>query len=514
MYSYLDIKIYSHFFKIFNIDSRITNHIYKFIKRYTQYGLVRDINGKMKYAPIKVYGASDKFRSEYRFHINALDEFIEFLTQVGIELNQYKMEYVSLYSPEKINVKMNPGWIPRDYQTPMIKYFENKDRNSKFLDLQTGKGKSYIATQAIVNMGLKTIIIVRPLFIEKWGQDLIKMTNVKPKDILVVQGNNHFKGLVDLAMNNNLENPFIILSNKTLQAFISRYELDPKASYEEYGFYLEDLYQMLGVGIKLVDEIHLDFHLNFKIEMYTHIPYTFGLSATLFHDDPFIEKMYKVMFPLASRYNTKELDKYINSYAILYNQDYNAKIKTHEFGVKNYSHHAYEKSIMKNPKYLKQYMELIKYCVDRGFINDYKYGEKLAIYVSSIKMATSLTEYLKQQYADLDVRRYVEDDPYENLLDPDIRITTIMSGGTGHDISNLKMVLLTVAISSSQSNVQTLGRLRKLDDIPVRFYYLTNLNVKKHVEYHEKKKEMLLFRAKTYKEFFYPDILFKMDKRY
>ena len=147
-------------------------------------------------------------------------------------------------------------------------------------------------------------------------------------------------------------------------------------------------------------------------------------------------------------------------------------------------------------------------------VNDYKYGEKLAIYVSSIKMATSLTEYLKQQYADLDVRRYVEDDPYENLLDPDIRITTIMSGGTGHDISNLKMVLLTVAISSSQSNVQTLGRLRKLDDIPVRFYYLTNLNVKKHVEYHEKKKEMLLFRAKTYKEFFYPDILFKMDKRY
>jgi hypothetical protein len=36
------------------------------------------------------------------------------------------------------------------------------------------------------------------------------------------------------------------------------------------------------------------------------------------------------------------------------------------------------------------------------------------------------------------VRRYVQGDPYkENYLECDIRVTTVLSGGTAHDVKNL-----------------------------------------------------------------------------
>lgn len=510
-YKYFKLTIYSHFFKISHIDYRYTKVLLRFISGYVQMGWIKNGNRNI-YAPLKVFGASDRARTEYRLHINALPDFMEFLIKENIELDKIYQERVPLYEPAKINIQMKKGWEPRDYQVPMVEYFTKDDHNSKFLDLQTGKGKSFIATQAIINKGLRTIIIVRPLFMEKWGQDLVKMLDISPKQILMVRGNSQFTSLIEMANSDEFDYPFIILSNKTFQFYISNYERDPKDSYEHYGIYLEDLYKHLKIGIKLVDEIHLDFHLNFKIEMYTHIPHTFGLSATLFHDDPFLDKMYKIMYPLEFRYNTKELDKYIDSYAMLYNQDYSAKLRTSEFGSKTYSHIAYEKSIIKNPRFRGQYLKMIKYCVDVGFMEDYKPKEKIVIFVGSIKFATLLTDYLKLAYPNLDVRRYVEDDPYENLMDPDIRVTTLLSGGTGHDIPNLKMVLLTVAIRSSQSNVQSLGRLRKLDNTPTRFYYLTNLNIKKHVMYHESKKEMLKYRCKSYKEFLYPELMFTNPK--
>jgi superfamily II DNA or RNA helicase len=363
------------------------------------------------------------------------------------------------------------------------------------------------ATWAVTELKKRIVIMVRPLFIQKWCDDMVKMTNINPKDILVVQGNAHLKGLIDIANDPSFKYPVIIISNKTFQNYITKYELDPRGCIEEYDISPEDFYEHLRAGIRLVDEVHLDFHLNFKMDMYTNIPLTMALSATLLNDDEFIELMYKVMYPMQQRYLGGALDKYIDSYAIMYNHKSTMRISTMEYGSKTYSHHAFEKSILKNSFYMKSYFKLIDYIIEAGYVSDYKKGERLAIFVSSIHMATELTNHLKLKHPSLDVRRYVENDPYENLLDADIRITTILSAGTGHDIANLKMVLLTVAVSSSQANIQTLGRLRKSDKMPTRFYYLVDLNIPKHMQYHERKKKMLQHRAMSFKEFFYPDLL-------
>ncbi len=102
--------------------------------------------------------------------------------------------------------------------------------------------------------------------------------------------------------------------------------------------------------------------------------------------------------------------------------------------------------------------------------------------------------------------RYVEDDPYDNVMNADISVSTIGSAGTGLDIPDLTTVILTVAINSSPSNIQGVGRLRQLKDKKTKFIYLTCSDIPKHREYHERKKVLLKEKVLTFNELSYPKI--------
>ena len=113
-------------------------------------------------------------------------------------------------------------------------------------------------------------------------------------------------------------------------------------------------------------------------------------------------------------------------------------------------------------------------------------------------MCTVIADFLKKHLPDFDVRRYIEGDPYSNLMDADIRVTTTQSGGTGHDMKGLTDVILTNCIQSIQQNIQILGRLREIPDGETRFYYLTCYSLEKQMKYHFDKIEMLKERAKSF----------------
>ena len=116
-------------------------------------------------------------------------------------------------------------------------------------------------------------------------------------------------------------------------------------------------------------------------------------------------------------------------------------------------------------------------------------------------MCTELTEYMRKKYPRLDVRRYDEDDEFENLIDADVSVSTMQSSGTAVDIPNLTTVIMTTAMASSQGNIQGFGRLRALknDNTKTDFLYFVCEDIPKHIEYHEKKRMILRDRVKHYK---------------
>jgi hypothetical protein len=191
------------------------------------------------------------------------------------------------------------------------------------------------------------------------------------------------------------------------------------------------------------------------------------------------------------------IKKYTDVFAVAYGmQEHRKKIvKTTNYGSNNYSHIAFEQSITKRSDLLEVYYRLIDTTIQDYYMPDYQPKDKLLIFVATIQFATQLTAYLKKKYPDKLVNRYCDDDPYENLMTGEIIVSTVLSSGTAVDIPHLRVVIQTVCISSPVSNIQSLGRLRKLKDRDVKFVYLYCENIGKHKDYHMKRVELFKDRV-------------------
>lgn len=493
---YFLIEIFSHHFVITNVQQRGREMVESFARQYIQFGLVKEGRRFIR-APIKVFAARIRGTggqiTEYRFHIEQFQPFIKHLDTLQVLPHSYEVIRHDPHPGAVENIAVLEQWAPREKQIPIIDYLvAEKPSKAKLVEVQTGFGKSYMAMAALAKLGKRFMIIVKPMYIEKWKSDLKGTLGLDGADVMVIQGSSQLMHLITAAKNGELTCKAIIFSNRTLQNWYSLYE--KKGAYiDDMGYDCRpgELCNVLDVGVRLIDEVHQDFHLNFKIDLYTHVERAISLSATLKSDDPFLNRMYEVAYPKAMRFAGLAYDKYVHAYSWIYQVRDPMQLKTTEWGSTTYSHHAFEKSVIRNKHLLRDYLDMIGKTAIRFHFEQYKKGDRLLIYCSSIQMCTLVVEYLNTEFKGLDIRRYVEDDPYENLMQADVSVSTLLSAGTGVDIPMLTTVILTTAVSSSQSNIQGFGRLRKIADRRLQFVYFVCQDVPKHIEYHEKKKEML-----------------------
>lgn len=497
-YQYFKVDVFSHFFKLTFVTPRGREVIQTFLKNYIQMGLVRKGRRYVR-EPVKVFGARIRDGSEYRFHINQLSDFKKVCADIGIPEEFLKEIVHPMYEPAPSSLTMLPHWTPRDYQEPILEYLRSPvPNNRKLVEIQPGKGKTFLATQRAVETGQRVVVIIKPAYMDKWVVDFQKHCGIDKKDVITIQGSGPLMNLIATAKSGTLDCDVIIISNKTLQNWFTLYERKGRYSLDVgYDCLPEEFLPLLKAGVRIIDEVHQDFHLNFKSDLYCHCPLTISLSATLISDDPFLARMYEVGYPKDHRYAGLAYDRYIESVALFYTVARPDKLRTTEWGSTTYSHHAFENSIMRHQELLQGYFELIDVAVRDYYLRDYKPGNRCLVYCASINLCTLVAEFLKKRHPGKDVRRYVEDDLYENLMNAEISVSTLLSAGTGHDIDLLSTVILTTAVSSSASNIQGFGRLRNLSGIEKRFVYLVCQDVPKHIEYHNRKNELLLTRALT-----------------
>lgn len=362
---------------------------------------------------------------------------------------------------------------------------------------------TYCSLRGVSEAGLRTAIIVEGGMVTKWGKDVLKVLDIKAKNTLCVRGGNQLRGLIGMAGTKELEKVDIILiSSNTLQDWITTHETLADKNNRDVGYGIEpsEFYEKLEIGHRLIDEVHKRFHFNFKQDLYCNAQMVTSLSATLFSYDKSMENLYEIAYPKAQRYDGGELDKYIKTYAVMWRPQKGRKIKSTEYGRSTYSHIAVEKSIMRNKQLMDNYFEMIAETLEQGYVPNYKEGNKAAVFVASTDMATALVKFLRVRFPKYSCERYASStgDPYDNLMDPDLRVTTLGSGGTGHDMPGLTDTILTVGIMSLQANIQVLGRLRFIPDQDTRFYYMTCLDLEAQMRYHGLKMKLMEERAKSF----------------
>lgn len=442
-----------------------------------------------------------KTENTYVFHTNQFLHLYEYLTDLGFKFTDVVKYDARNYEVEVENYLVNEKYVPNEEQAPIVEFLTESPTKSRLVGLRTGGGKTVVSLISLAKIGWRTAIVILPTYIDKWIGDIRTVHVAATRDVMVIQGSKALRGLIALAKDKEYFGRYIVFSSDTMKEYIKQYEEDPAMCEQRYGCGPIDLMPLLGIGTMLVDESHQHFHAIFKILIYSNVKYQIGLSATLLSDDTTVTRAHNVVYPKSQVYDTGEFVKYTDVYALSYfvPEHMIRKVKTTNYGSNNYSHTAFEQSVIRDRDLKEFHLRLWCNALEDFYVDDYQVKDTCMIFVATIKLATFLTEYLRKKYPQFNIERYCEDDPFSNLEEADIVVTTIISAGTAVDKANLRTVIQTVSVSSTVANIQNLGRLRMLKDgKDTRFVYTFANNIRKQTSYHHKRLELFRARVKTH----------------
>lgn len=499
------IDVWSHGCRISRYGAEIRTLMIDLCRQHWgEYGLVRVGRFRTEKKLKRVFVGTTKDRSVFHFHRNQLDFVLNRLMKQGIEQHRLEIIYHEMYEPISVVHPLKDDRPPRDIQLPIIEYVvappDPRYAPSKVVTLQTGKGKTFLSTYALRLIGKRIGIVVQGRYIEKWISDIEQAYGAEKGALMVIRGIPQLRAAVEMVKHGKFHARVLMISSKTMQMYLKYYE---DHGVDEYlSVAPMDLYKHFDIGVRLIDEVHQDFHCNFRQDLYSHVPLTVSLSATLEPDQKFIEEMYRIMWPVGTWAPEMEYHRFIAVKALWYRIRDVSKFRWLNF-MRQYSHTEFEKSILKQPRALHSYVDMITDIVQKVFIRHREPGQKMMVFVATVQLATILAEELSRQHPTLAVNRYVSEDEYDDLLLADISVTTLQSAGTAVDVPNLRVTLMTTALSSKQANIQVLGRTRPLVDWPdvtPEFYFLSALDIDKHVQYSKEKENKFDGKVLSFQE--------------
>lgn len=507
------IHKFTHFFTVALQDLRHQRLIYEFTHNFTDVQQEYNPQTRSYHNKLRVWGGRIADNSSFRFPIAVLDKFVKFLEARNVSKFDITYDVEPLYLPAPAEFTLNEEYKPRQHQIEALQYtLEQRAQGapSVLITMPPGTGKTVTYAFLLTLMKLRAGLIIPATYIEKWQGDIAELLGLTKDDFYLIKGGPAIQKAMKLVREDRFDYKFVLISLPTFSEFLKNYETSPKQTIDKYGVDPITFWAALRIGVLGGDEVHEMFHAFFRMHTTLHGPFHLGLSATMLDSQPFIEEMQRCIYPKNIRFDKIKMKKYMDMINIDYrfeNFDRD-RIKTTYPRNSSYSQNAYEDSIYRNKKVLANFMKMVKWAVDTFFLHSgYVPGDKVGLYFASKQMIYYVVDYLKKQYPHLDIRPFVQNEPYINLIVPDIRCTTQGSGGTGKDIKALTTVLNFNTINQLKANIQLAGRLREIEGRDLFFVQFNCGNIKKHQQYKHERNEGMKDQVKSISQKFYGDPL-------
>jgi len=393
------------------------------------------------------YFRFDVSTSELIMPVNALNMVVEALEANGYEVN---VEDEELVKPRKIFIRMKKEFVPRENQKPIIEYIASHDIARKGVAAATGFGKTVVSTAGAVAYGYATIIVVSGL-LDQWRDSILQFTTADSSDIYLIQGINSIKKL-----STTMRKPsFFIISIETLRAWLDYG--DPYKAVEAISYPL--FLNKFGIGTKINDESHLQFHQNVIIDTYTNIEHLVYMTATFAVSDQSTKPIFNLVYPPEMRYGEDTAEAYVDVVDVHYIGRVPERKVSRQRG---YSHLEYERYLLKRPTLLSQHFGFLERLIFTYYLNIRNPGERMMIYFSMKETIHAFLDYLKRDLPRETMHEYVSGSPDSVLRKYNIIATTTQRAGVGTDVKQLRTVINTISMKSEPLVRQLRGRLRKL----------------------------------------------------
>lgn len=454
----------------------ITHH------KLTDYDFVRTRYGN-RMVPTRKFLQVDYVRDRLYVPINALPMIVDQLGAYGVNVD---IREEPIIQPRKISVRMIKSFTPRPEQVGVINFLTNEDIYRKGLATATGSGKTVSSIASLIKLGYCGVIIVSGLQ-DQWFRSIYQFTNAKEGQVYKIQGIDSIIGLMD----GHLKPDIFVCSLETVRLWVQH-----KGNYEELPTWYAFL-KHFGVGTKIMDEVHLNFHADTIIDLNSNVKNNIYLTATFSAASKITKKIFNMIYPPTMRYGEALRKRYIDVYVYAFRGSVSEKkcVK-----MKGYNHSRYELELLKRPTYLKAYFdEVIFPVVNIHYINRSKPGQKMLIYFARLEMVDYAYKWFRQHYPKYKVTKYVHGVADTVLASHDIIIATPRKAGCGTDIKNLKTVIQTVSCKADTVVDQSRGRLRELEegDTP-EYIEVVDWAIQSQVRHCKEREDLHRIRAKNY----------------
>lgn len=335
--------------------------------------------------------------------------------------------------------------------------------NEWFVHLQTGLGKTVLASYLSVSFGLKTMITCfSTTVLSQWIATYQQKTNVPAEKILYINSGKILTRIIEHKLDPQ-DYDIYICTPGILTEFASKYDYA----------YLTEIFDYLGIGLLIYDEAHRNMGNISKINALTNVKNTLYLSADYGQGDPFKEKMYLNVIRNAEVIEPEIEEKYETRNTKILVVDYDSQPNSIEkesiynrygFSSQYYMEYQLNRGII---------FDVVSFIVDTIKKTDTEF--RTLILVTRIDHVDRMWNYLKTKYPQYTIGRYhsmLDSEEKEfTLTTANIIVSTYQSFGTGVDTPDIKYVIGLNQSNKVEDN-QAAGRARPPKDGSSPMYFI------------------------------------------
>lgn len=381
------------------------------------------------------------------------------------------------------------------YQNEVVDAASDPNRPQTIFAIQTGRGKTKSCMKSMVKRGTRTALIHRPSYVPKWLFDVCDDETglrILRDEVLVCTGVQAIYDALEMGKSGELDSrgiKVIILPTVSLQRFLKEYINTAATNPVD----LDTFYDVLGVGLVAMDEVHEHFHLVYMAGIMLNPPASIEMSATLKpgSSKAFIAERYLERFPMEYRISIPIIPV-VDVKALYYRLD-DKKFAWWASKMTPYNHKLFEGKLIKENLHL-EYANMIWDVVEKSFLKRYQPGQKCLILFATVAMCEFFTEYVKDKlsrdpvFHPLMVAKYNAGDSYDDFIQADFSISTPGKAGTAVDKPGLVHMYISTPVEDQQLNEQMAGRPRKIlhnewGEIDPTVWLFHAYNVPKHCNY-------------------------------
>lgn len=398
--------------------------------------------------------------------------------EAKLDSNYDEFEYVS----EPIMIKN----LPRDEEQKealrfilgKAEYASNSTKSQLSVNLNTGKGKTYVTVTAISYWLVRSMVIASTKgIIAQWRDRILEYTDIKPKEIYIIEGSDSIERLYNKDLS---QYKIFLASHGTLKSYGDRNGWDK----------ITKLFKYLKIGIKVYDEAHQNFDNILRIDFHTNTYKNLYLTATPKRSDRNEDQIYQLAFKNTPKIDLfkEDSDPHTQYMAIHFNSKPSAYIISRCKNKFGFNRLAYIDWVVDNERFLN-----FSYVLMDKIFNLTKDGTKALIYIGTNKAIMKFYQFLCDAFPTHrdEIGIYtsiIPDEEKEEQLEKRIILSTTKSCGAAIDIFGLKVtVVLAEPFRSEVLARQTLGRTRAKDTVYIDcvddgfFYTKSYFNSKKPI---------------------------------